>query len=163
METYPRSCCLSLSPCCPLRPQYENVGLKCINQIYWYAPIFPHTQPFEQADFCWSSGEQIRRLLGWWHLAGKCDRQQLSQILANTLQSYWESMAKARCCFFPDVFVKMGADWEDLGSNQCKRIQSWSLLFSNYQLAPETDARSPPSPGIAGTEHSTIVCTRPEW
>lgn len=45
METYPRSCCLNLSPCCPLRPQYEHVGTKCINQIYWYAPVFPHTQP----------------------------------------------------------------------------------------------------------------------
>lgn len=47
-------------------------------------------------------------------------------------------MAKARCCFFPDVFVKMGADWEDLGSNQCKRIQSWSLLFVILKLSTRT-------------------------
>lgn len=59
-------------------------------------------------------------------------------------------------------WVQIEKIWDPISANGSNHGLCY-LLSSNYQLAPETDARSPPSPGIAGTEHSTIVCTRPEW
>ncbi len=117
----------------PLLPS-KTLIWKCWYKMYHSLdiPIYSKcsTYPTFSTSDCWSAkcGDQIRRLLGWWHLAGKCEnRQQLSQILANTLQSYWESMAKARCCFSP--FFQEG----DIGC-RLRRAGIQSVQMDGYFL-----------------------------